>query len=343
MVSVYLLSTMEDIWAWIPHASPPLHGFLGLKRKPCFMIKSPIYRSMQDCKSESFHGYIVFKRHLAPDMTQDDIFACTIMEFLMLELKYTHEECEDLDILRITRPGSDSTDKLYLHFATEKSADFLQRRAIAVNAKLNGTDRHRIHTKQFIPPQLYNRHNDLSKYCYERRQANPNFKTRIEIGEEDLILYTKNIGEDWKLTDIHSYGLISPPEWHKTWPRPQLPQMTSPPTGRYPSKKRHRVSGSSTNDTDNEESDNSGHKKSRSHSPESTQVEVHFKHTPPKNSDKSEDGDESNKTLTPINIVKHLPRTINTGNQLMAPGWPKWAKWFKDHPVEALALDLRQQ
>ena len=67
-----------------------------------------------------------FKRHLTPDMTQDDLFVCTIMEFLMLELKYTHEECEDLDILRITRPGSDSTDKLYLHFATEKSADFLQ-------------------------------------------------------------------------------------------------------------------------------------------------------------------------------------------------------------------------
>ena len=47
------------IWAWILHASPPLHGFLGLKRKPCLHDQSPIYRSMQDCKSESFHGYIV--------------------------------------------------------------------------------------------------------------------------------------------------------------------------------------------------------------------------------------------------------------------------------------------
>ena len=91
-----------------------------------------------------------FKRHLAPNMTQDDVFACTIMEFLMLELKYTQEECEELDIRRITRPGSDNTDKLYLYFATEKSADFLQRRAIAINAKLNGTDRQRIHIKQFI-------------------------------------------------------------------------------------------------------------------------------------------------------------------------------------------------
>ena len=129
-------------------------------------------------------------------MTLDDLYTYTTVEFLMLELKYTHEECQNLDILRITRPGSDNTDKLYLHFATEKSADYLQRRAIAVNAKLAGTDRHKIHTKQFIPPQLYNRNNDLSKYCYERRQANPDFKTRIELGEEDLILYTKNTGEE---------------------------------------------------------------------------------------------------------------------------------------------------
>ena len=50
---------VEDIGAGMPHASPPPHGFLGLKRKPCFMVKSPIDRSMQDCKSESFHGYVV--------------------------------------------------------------------------------------------------------------------------------------------------------------------------------------------------------------------------------------------------------------------------------------------
>ena len=65
--------------------------------------------------------------------------------------------------------------------------------------------------------------------------------------------------------------------------------------------------------------------------------------TPPKDSDKPEDGGESDKILTPINIVKHLPKAINTGEQLRAPGWLKWSKWFKDHPVEALALDPRQQ
>ena len=67
-----------------------------------------------------------FQRLYTPDMTLDDLYSCTTVEFLKLELKYTHEECENLDIRRITRPRSENTDKLFLHFATEKSADYLQ-------------------------------------------------------------------------------------------------------------------------------------------------------------------------------------------------------------------------
>ena len=38
--------------------------------------------------------------------------------------------------------------------------------------------------------------------------------------------------------DINSLGHISPPEWHKMWPKQQIPQMHSPPQGRYTSHKR---------------------------------------------------------------------------------------------------------
>ena len=77
------------------------------------------------------------------------------------------------------------------------------------------TDRQRINIKPFIPPQLHNRFADLSKNCYDRRKDKSDFKTRITLGEEDVILYTKHTGEEWKLTDIHEMGHISPPEWHK--------------------------------------------------------------------------------------------------------------------------------
>ena len=214
-----------------------------------------------------------FERLFTPDMTTDDLYTCTTIEFLMLELKYSHEECKNLDVLRITRPRSENTDKLFIHFATEKSADYLQRKAITVNTMLNGTDRPKIHTKPFIPPQLHNRNADLSKYCYDRRQENPDFKTRIAIGEEDLILYTKHIGEEWKITDINSFGPISPPEWHKVWPKQHIPQMNSPPKGRYPSNKRHRLSESSAHDSD-DSATNDNTKRHKIGTPEHAQQEV---------------------------------------------------------------------
>ena len=125
----------------------------------------------------------------------------------MKEMKYTQEECRKLDILRITRPRTPNTDRFYLHFATEKSADFLQRKAITINTMYINTDRQRINIKPFIPPQLHNRFADLSKHCYDRRQENSDFKTRITLGEEDLVLYTKHTGDkEWKLTDIHDMG-----------------------------------------------------------------------------------------------------------------------------------------
>ena len=94
---------------------------------------------------------------------------------------------------------------------------------------------------------------------------------RITLGEEDLVLYTKNIGEEWKLTDIHALGHISPPEWHKMWPKQQLPEMHSPPQGRYPSTKRTRSSESSATDSDDSSSQDNT-KKHRKESPKAAQA-----------------------------------------------------------------------
>ena len=38
------------------------------------------------------------------DMSLDDLYVRTTVEFLMEELKYTQDECKNLDVLRITRP-----------------------------------------------------------------------------------------------------------------------------------------------------------------------------------------------------------------------------------------------
>ena len=98
----------------------------------------------------------------------------------------------------------------------------------------------------FIPPELYSRFTDLSKHCYNKRQENPGLKTLIKLGDEDLVLYTKHIGDkEWKPIDIHSIGDISSPEWHRLWPKQQLPEINSPPQGRRQSTKRDRIDDSS--------------------------------------------------------------------------------------------------
>ena len=60
------------------------------------------------------------ERNSTPMISQNDTLLFTALEFLQEELKYTQEECRELDIIRITRPRTPNTDRLYLHFATEK-------------------------------------------------------------------------------------------------------------------------------------------------------------------------------------------------------------------------------
>ena len=81
-----------------------------------------------------------FEHLNTPTTTLNDLYARTAVEFLIKELKYTQEECKKLDILRITQPRTPDTDRLYIHLAMEKSAEYLQRKAITINTMYNGTE-----------------------------------------------------------------------------------------------------------------------------------------------------------------------------------------------------------
>ena len=103
-------------------------------------------------------------------ITQNDTLLFAAFEFLHKELGYTQEDCKQLDIIRVTRRRTPNTDRLYIHFATEKSAEYLQRMVRVINSKIKETNGRRPNSKMFIPPQLHNRFADLSKLCYDKRQ-----------------------------------------------------------------------------------------------------------------------------------------------------------------------------
>ena len=101
-------------------------------------------------------------------------------------------------MINITRPKQQNTERLYLHFSTEKSANFLFRRTITITNKSTNPSTSKIKVTPFIPPQLYTRFTDLSRHAYRVRQENTDMKTQIKIGEEDLVLLMKKKGDkEW--------------------------------------------------------------------------------------------------------------------------------------------------
>ena len=123
-----------------------------------------------------------------PSLSESDNLLFAALEFLHKELGYKKDECKELDIVRVTRPRKPDTDRLYIHFATEKSAEYLHRMVRIINARREDDEEPRPNSKMFIPPQLHNRFADLSKLCYKKRQEDKQCKMRISLGEEDLVL-----------------------------------------------------------------------------------------------------------------------------------------------------------
>ena len=258
------------------------------------------------------------ERNSTSTISQNNSLLYTALEFLRKEIKYTQEECRELDIIRVTRPRTPNTDRIYLHFATEKSAEYLQRRARSINAMHTDTDRPRPNTKMFIPPQLHNRFADLSKLCYDKRQEDKQYKTRISLGEEDLVLDTKAPGGQWKNTDINALGPISPPEWHKVWPKQETPYISSPPKGRYGAHKRIR-----SDDQSEDESDEESTKRHRQDSPQNLKHQQITHDT--KNNDSTPAQDEEILSLVQDPYSRTVQQKI-----YQAEGW---TKLFADAPT----------
>ena len=148
----------------------------------------------------------------------------------------------------------------------------------------------------FIPPQLHNRYADICKICYDKRQVDKNCKTRISLGEEDLVLEIKKQGEQWHNVDINTIGQISPPEWHKVWPIQKTPYLSDLPRGRYSSQKRGREEYST--DEGEFETQNEG-KKKRDKSPVNNIETTQTNGTGDKNNDTDNEDDTTNTLQDP--------------------------------------------
>ena len=136
-------------------------------------------------------------------------------------------------------------------------------------------------------------------------------------------------------------GYISPPEWHKLWPKQQLPEINSPPQGRHQSTKRDRLDDSSSSDSDSSSYDNN--KKQKMGSPTPTPITTqHAEHTTQNEGHTPGEHQTQKQQTTHINHQAQKDQTIHkeqpgdaTDNKhkeghLKAEGWGYFAAWKGD-------------
>ena len=64
-----------------------------------------------------------------------------------------------------------------------------------------------------IPQQFWERNKVLENLCYNERQLNPNLRTQVRLGKQDLELMTKHKDEMfWRSTPNEAYGQLPEPE-----------------------------------------------------------------------------------------------------------------------------------
>ena len=150
-----------------------------------------------------------------------------VKEFLLDELKLDDEEIDRLGEYEVHRKDSEDNDKVYIKFQNEEASNYITRKAAMVKNE-------NVNIFPFIPPQMYQRFADLSRFTYYARHADKSLKTKITLGKRDLVLKTKIKDKtDWIVQDdLHVFGVLSEVDMNVLWPVMEVKQITSPPKGR---------------------------------------------------------------------------------------------------------------
>ena len=110
-----------------------------------------------------------------------------VKEYLANFLKYSKQAIEELEIVS-TQVSKGVKNTLYVTLESESMVKAIYKRASLVrNPDIKITNK--------IPSKIYDRYISLQQICKTEREQDPNLRTQVGIGQDDLLLYKKNIGE----------------------------------------------------------------------------------------------------------------------------------------------------
>ena len=132
------------------------------------------------------------------DYTKAKILA--VKEFLQHYLDYTDEELDKIKILD-TLVSNKGDDTLYISLENHEDIKEIHVRQAEVK-------NYRINIRNFIPPQLFTSYMGLNSVCKELREKNPEIKTQLHFGKDDMEVFRKNKGtkEGFRKVNIEEYS-----------------------------------------------------------------------------------------------------------------------------------------
>ena len=97
---------------------------------------------------------------------------------------------------------------------------------------------------------MFERYDTLQLLCKQQRDADNTLRTKIMLGEEDLILLTKKVGEpSYSRKKIDTFGELPEFDFNVIWPPEATIPLTTPPKGRKPNKRRKKPPDTSSSNS----------------------------------------------------------------------------------------------
>ena len=161
--------------------------------------------------------------HAKLEYNIDDEFEAkkaAVKDLLYFEMKIPVSKIKSLKIKRIFAPVNqpkNDPDRLYVEFEEESSVHYIYSyvRNLCKGIKLH----------IYIPHSFFDRFEAIDSIAYKIRKGPGDFKTRIQYGTNDLILYKKSPSDlSWNIVPLEDLPPLNL--------EPPQPQSNSPPLGR---------------------------------------------------------------------------------------------------------------